>query len=588
LNDIFFVAVDRELSRVMSFERGGTWNDISSRGLYTRVYHVAEQLRAWQIRKGDRVALISENRFEWAVTDWACLLLGVVDVPIYPTLTAEQTAFVLKNSGARAIFLSTRKQLDKVLSIRQEAQLEHIVVMDDVDQVDVLRMSEIMRPKESVQRDAQFDAAAKSVVSEDLATIIYTSGTTGVPKGVMLTHGNIASNLEQTGRSLGWQPGQVTLSFLPLSHVTARHVDYLCFLRGVTLAYCSSFDELPTKLQQVRPHLFVGVPRVYEKVRQGVETRAATGLKRPVYEWALRVGQEHREAVVRGQKPSDWQWEVANRVVYKAIHQWFGGRVEMYVSGGAPLGIDLARWYADMGIRILEGYGLTETSPVIAVNEPQANKLGTVGKPLPNMECHIAEDGELWVRGPSVFKGYWQNPEETAKAFEGDWFKTGDIGNIDAEGFLSITDRKKDLIKTSGGKFVAPQPIENKLKMSPLVGHPVVIGNARKFISVIICPNFQALEQWATEQGISPGSREALIRDPKVIEAYEKVVAEANQELAQFETLKKVLLVPDDFTVDKGDLTPSLKLKRRVIEQKYKKQIDAIYDAAHAPHPATV
>ena len=572
----------------MSFERGGTWTDISSRELYTRVYQVAEQLRAWQIRKGDRVALISENRFEWAVADWACLLLGVVDVPIYPTLTPEQTAFVLKNSGARSIFLSTRKQLDKVLSIRQETQLEHIVVMDDVDDVDVLRMSEIMRPKESVQRDAQFDSAARSVVPEDLATIIYTSGTTGVPKGVMLTHGNIASNLDQTARSLGWQPGQVTLSFLPLSHVTARHVDYLCLLRGVTLAYCSSFDELPTKLQQVRPHLFVGVPRVYEKVRQGVESRAATGLKRPVYEWALRVGQEHREEIVRGQKPSDWQWEVANRVVYKAIHQWFGGRVEMYVSGGAPLGIDLARWYADMGIRILEGYGLTETSPVIAVNEPQANKLGTVGKPLPNVECHIAEDGELWVRGPSVFKGYWQSPEETAKAFEGDWFKTGDIGNIDANGFLSITDRKKDLIKTSGGKFVAPQPIENKLKMSPLVGHPVVIGNARKFISVIICPNFPALEQWAAEQGISVGSRETLIQDPRVIEAYEKVVADANQELAQFETLKRVLLVPDDFTVDKGDLTPSLKLKRRVIEQKYKKQIDTMYDAAHAPHPATV
>jgi len=365
-------------------------------------------------------------------------------------------------------------------------------------------------------------------------------------------------------------------------------VDYLCFLRGVTLAYCPSFDELAAKLQQVRPHLFVGVPRVYEKVRQGVESRAAIGLKRPVYEWALRVGQDHRDEIVCGQRPSDWQWEVANRVVYKAIHQWFGGRVEMYVSGGAPLGIDLARWYADMGIRILEGYGLSETSPVIAVNEPEANKLGTVGKPLSNVECRIAEDGELWVRGPSVFKGYWQNPEETAKAFEGDWFKTGDIGNIDAEGFLSITDRKKDLIKTSGGKFVAPQPIENKLKMSPLVGHPVVIGNARKFISVIICPNFPALEQWAAEQGIGAASRETLIRDPRVIEAYEKVVADANQELAQFETLKKVLLVPDDFTVDKGEMTPSLKLKRRVIEQKYKKQIDAMYESAHAPHPATV
>ena len=571
----------------MSFEREGVWHDISSRDLYARVYHLAEQLTTWQIRKGDRVALVAENRFEWAITDWACLLLGVVDVPIYPTLTAEQTAFVLKNSGARAIFLSTRKQLDKVLSIKDETQLEHIVAMDDLDNPSVIRMSEIMRTEEPVARDPQFDAAAQAVVPDDLATIIYTSGTTGVPKGVMLTQGNIASNLDQTGRSLGWQPGQVTLSFLPLSHVTARHVDYLCFLRGVTLAYCPSFDELGAKLQQIRPHLFVGVPRVYEKVRQEVDRRAGTGLKKPVYDWALRVGQEHRDEVVQGKRPADWQWEVANRVIYKAIHQWFGGRVEMYVSGGAPLGIDLARWYADVGIRILEGYGLTETSPVIAVNEPEANKLGTVGKPLSNVECRIAEDGELLVRGPSIFKGYWHNPEETAKAFDGDWFKTGDIGNIDADGFLSITDRKKDLIKTSGGKFVAPQPIENKLKMSPLIAHPVVIGNQRKFISVVICPNFPALEQWASEQGIAATSREALIQDPRVIEAYEKVVADANLELARFETLKKVLLVPDDFTVDKGEVTPTLKLKRRVIEQKYKKQIDAMYEGAQVLHPAT-
>jgi len=588
LNEIFFAAVDRDLSRVMSFERAGGWHDIASREMYTRVHQVAQQLKHWQIRKGDRVALIAENRFEWAITDWACLLMGVVDVPIYPTLTAEQTAFVLKNSGARAIFLSTRKQLDKVLSINDETQVEHVVVMDDLDDPVAVRMSEIMRADQAVARDSEFDKSAQSVAPDDLATIIYTSGTTGVPKGVMLTHGNIASNLEQTGRSLGWQPGQVTLSFLPLSHVTARHVDYLCFLRGVTLAYCPSFDELPAKLQQIRPHLFVGVPRVYEKVRQGVEGRAATGLKKPVYEWALRVGQDHRNEVVRGERPADWQWEVANRVVYKAIHQWFGGRVEMYVSGGAPLGIDLARWYADVGIRILEGYGLTETSPVIAVNDPEANKLGTVGKPLPNVECRIAEDGELLVRGPSIFKGYWKNPEETAKAFDGEWFKTGDIGNIDADGFLSITDRKKDLIKTSGGKFVAPQPIENKLKMSPLVGHPVVVGNGRKFTSVIICPNFPALEQWASELAIPFTSREALIRDPKVIEAYEKIVADANQELAQFETLKRVLLVPDDFTVDKGEMTPTLKLKRRVIEQKYKKQIDAMYESAHISHPATV
>jgi long-chain acyl-CoA synthetase len=561
----------------MSYEREGEWRDISSRELYSRVYHTAKQLQSWGIAKGDRVALLAENRFEWAITDWACLLIGAVDVPIYPTLTAEQAAFILKNSGATAIMLSTPKQLEKILSIKDNTQLEHVVIMDDIDHPATLHMSTIMRADEPVDRDPQFDAAARAIVPDDLATIIYTSGTTGIPKGAMLTQGNIACNLEQTGRSLGWQPGQVALSFLPLSHVTARHVDYLCLSRGVTLAYCPSFDELTAKLQQVRPHLFVGVPRVYEKVRQEVERRASTGLKKPVYEWALRVGQEHRDEVLRGQRPSDWQWQVADRAVYRPIYQGFGGRVEMFVSGGAPLGVDLGRWYADVGIRILEGYGLTETSPVIAVNDPQDNKLGTVGKPLPNVECRIAEDGELLVRGPSIFKGYWQNPQETANAFEGDWFKTGDIGNIDADGFLSITDRKKDLIKTSGGKFVAPQPIENKLKMSPLVGYPAIIGNGRKFISAVICPNFAALEHWAREQAIEFSSREDLVRNPKVIEAYQTIVDDVNQSLAHFETLKKVLIVSDDFTVDAGEVTPTLKLRRRVIEQKYKQQIDAMY-----------
>jgi long-chain acyl-CoA synthetase len=561
----------------MSYEHAGTWHHISSRELYTRVYHTARQLQQWGIGKGDRVALIAENRFEWAVVDWACLLIGAVDVPIYPTLTTEQTEFMLENSGARAIFVSTEKQLEKVLNIQARTKLERIVVMDEINTADVLCMSKIMQADASVDRHTGFDAAALAIAPDDLATIIYTSGTTGVSKGVMLTHGNIASNLEQTGQSLGWQPGQISLSFLPLSHVTARHVDYLCFLRGVTLAYCPSFDELAAKLQQTRPHLFVGVPRVYEKVRQEVDRRASSRLKHKIYNWALRVGQEHRAETMRGEKSSDWRWNLANKLIFSKIYDWFGGRTQMFISGGAPLGIDLGRWYADVGIRILEGYGLTETSPVIAVNTPEQNKLGTVGKPLANVECRIAPDGELLVRGPSIFKGYWNNPAETAKAFEGDWFKTGDIGNIDAEGFLSITDRKKDLIKTSGGKFIAPQPIEAKLKLSPLVAHPIVIGNGRKFASAIIAPNFPSLEQWARERGIAFQTRSELVSDPKVLEEFERILADVNQDLAHFETIKKIVLVPDDFTISAGEVTPTLKLRRKAIEQKYKEQIDALY-----------
>jgi long-chain acyl-CoA synthetase len=281
-------------------------------------------------------------------------------------------------------------------------------------------------------------------------------------------------------------------------------------------------------------------------------------------------------------KPSDWRWKIANKLIYSKIYAWFGGRTQMFVSGGAPLGVDLARWYADVGIRILEGYGLTETSPVIAVNTPEANKLGTVGKPLANVECRIAPDGELLVRGPSVFKSYWHNSDETAKVFEGDWFKTGDIGNIDPDGFLSITDRKKDLIKTSGGKFIAPQPIEAKLKLSPLVAHPIVIGNGRKFASVIISPNFPALEQWAHEHGIAFQTREQLVENAKVIQEFHRIADDVNQSLAHFETIKKILLVPDDFTVSAGEVTPTLKLRRKTIEEKYKEQIDSLYSSLKA------
>ncbi|HET9742258.1 MAG TPA: long-chain fatty acid--CoA ligase [Terriglobales bacterium] len=582
MNEIFLAVVERNLPRVMSYERDGRWRDVSAHELYTRVLHTARQLQQWGIRKGDRVALIAENRMEWAITDWACLCLGIVDVPIYPTLLADQTGFILKNSGARAVFVSTQKQLEKVLVAKQGTAVEQIVVMDDVDHSGAARMSTIMAPEQPGERDKNFEAIVRSIVPQDLATIIYTSGTTGIPKGVMLTHENLTSNLTQTSVSLHWKPEHISLSFLPLSHVTARHVDYLCVLHGVTLAYCPAFDQLPRMLQEVHPHLFVSVPRVYEKVRQETERKTSTGVKNRIYRWAMRVGRAHRDEILRCEVPTSWQWKLANLLVFRKISEFFGGRVLMYLSGGAPLGLDLAQWFADIGILILEGYGLTETSPVIAVNEVEQHKLGTVGKPLGNIECRIAADGELLVRGPSIFKGYWNNPEETAKAFEGDWFKTGDIGSIDADGYLSITDRKKDLLKTSGGKFIAPQPIENRLKASPLVGYPVVIGDQRKFASVVISPNFPALEHWAQERSIPLQSRAELILRPEVVALYEQIVADLNTDLAHFETLKKVLLVPDEFTVDTGEITPTLKLRRRTIEQKYRAQIDALY-ATSAP-----
>jgi long-chain acyl-CoA synthetase len=349
------------------------------------------------------------------------------------------------------------------------------------------------------------------------------------------------------------------------------------YYRDVTVVYQPDINKLLDTLQEIRPTLFVAIPRVYEKVRQGVEHKASSGIKRAIYRWATKIGRANRETVLKGETPNSLSWRLANHLLYSKVRHAFGGRVRYFISGGAPLGRELAEWYADIGIRIHEGYGLTETSPVIAVNSPAHHRIGTVGRTLSNLEVRIAGDGEILVRGPSVFKGYWNRPEETANAFEGDWFKTGDIGNLDAEGYLSITDRKKDLIKTSGGKFVAPQPIESALKNHELIAEAAVLGDRRKFVCVLIRPDFDLLEKWAREAGVSFQSREDLIRNSQVIALYHALLNEVNARLAQFEKLKKFILIADDFTIANGFLTPTLKLRRRVIEERYRQQIEDLY-----------
>jgi long-chain acyl-CoA synthetase len=603
LNDIFFAAVERKLDRIMLHRESGEWRPITSRDFGRRVGRTARALHDWGVRPGDRIAILSENRPEWPTADIACLLLGAVTVPLYTTLTAEQTAFALNDSGCRVIFVSSDQQLRKILSILSKTQIEKIVVMDEVEfkgdfapfADKCVTMSGIapQGPENpDVKLDAEIEFRARAVGPDDLATIVYTSGTTGTSKGAMLTHGNIASNIACSLLGFNMRPGLVSISFLPLCHITARHVDFAMLYHGVTLAYCPFMDRLPATLLEVRPSLFVAVPRVYEKIYAQAEQKAKGLPKRAVYDWALSVGQDHKPEILAGKTPTSRSWKLANRLVFSKIREGMGGRIETFISGGAPLGRELAEWYAKMGIRIHEGYGLTETSPVIAVNTPVNHRIGTVGKILPNLEVRIAEDGEILVRGPSVFKGYWNRPEETKAAFvdgkindgqiNDGWFKTGDIGNIDADGYLSVTDRKKDLIKTSGGKFIAPQPIENSLKLNPLVGIAAILGDKRKFASVLVSPNFAALEEWARENEIAFTSRTELIADPKVQALYEGIVEGVNQNLARFEKLKRVMLVPDEFTVDNGVLTPTMKLKRRVIEERYKKQIDDLYAQAEA------
>jgi len=589
LNDIFFAAVERNLDQMMLYPDAGKWLPVTSFEFGKGVARTARALHSWGIRTGDRIALLSENRPEWPMADMASLLLGAVTVPLYTTLTAEQTAFVLRDAGCRMIFLSSEQQLRKVLSILPQTQIEKIVVMDPLEFAGDLAPSatQCVAMKQITSQgleclDAEIEARARSVGSDDLATIVYTSGTTGASKGAMLTHGNIASNIDYSLRGFDMRPGLISISFLPLCHITARHVDFAMLYHGVTLAYCPFLDRLAASLLEVQPSTFVAVPRVYEKIYAQAKQKAKGLPKRAIFNWALSVGQRYKPEILAGKIPTSRRWKLANKLVFSKIRAGTGGRVEIFISGGAPLGRELAEWYATVGIRIHEGYGLTETSPVIAVNTPVNHRIGTVGKILPNLEVRIAEDGEILVRGPSVFKGYWNRPEETKAAIVDGWFKTGDIGNIDADGYLSVTDRKKDLIKTSGGKFIAPQPIENSLKLNPLVGIAAILGDRRKFPAVIVSPNFAALEEWARENNISFASRAELVAHPKVQALYEGIVEGVNGNLARFEKLKRVMLVADEFTPDNGSLTPTMKLKRKVIEERYRSQIDELYAQAEA------
>lgn len=579
LNDIFFAIVGRRQDRVMLVREASQWVPISSQELYRNVAGMVRTLKKWGLSKGDRLAILSENRLEWAVADFASLLLGAVVVPIYSTLTAEQTAYILCDSEARVVIVSSVKQLEKVLSIKDQTAVEKVVVMDQMETSNAVSMQRLMQ-EGCTEPDAELEACGRTIASHDLASIIYTSGTTGTPKGVRLTHGNLASNIAHSLDGFDIGHGHICVSFLPLSHVTARHADFALLYRGVTLAYCPFIEDLPQTLQEVSPTIFVAVPRVYEKIYSQLIQNVKSFPRSTVYRWAVSVGRAHSPKILGGKTPTAPSWKLANKLVYSQVHARMGGRVEIFVSGGAPLGRELAEWYASIGIRIHEGYGLTETSPVVAINTPRAHKVGTVGRPLPNVEVRIAEDSEILVRGPSVFRAYWNRPEETRNAFADGWFKTGDIGNLDEQGFLSVTDRKKDLLKTSGGKFIAPQPIENSIKLNALIGAAVVLGDRRKFACAIISPHFPLLEEWARENQISCSSRTELVANPKVKALYEGIVAEVNRGLARYETLKKVLLVAEEFTTSDGALTPTLKLRRKVIEDRYRKQIDDLYREA--------
>jgi long-chain acyl-CoA synthetase len=581
VNDVFALAVGRGSTVTMQTQDAtGAWQLITAEQLYGRVRALSDVFLSWGITKGDRVAILSENRWEWAVADFAALAIGAVDVPLYPTLTPEQIGYMLRDCGAKVLVVSSADLHANLKLAGDLPELRHIVVMDSVEIPETESFVKFMETAVAKQaRDAKFDALVASARPEDLMTIIYTSGTTGEPKGVMLTHGNLASNINYAMEPIPNKPGDAYVSFLPLSHIFARHVDYALMADEVVIAYCPRFDQLAAAMKAVRPTIFIAVPRVYEKIKQGVEAKStASPIKAKILRWALGVGRKHREETLAGKTPSGLMYSLADKLVFSKIREAFGGRARIFISGGAALGMDTAGWFADVGIRIFEGYGLTETSPVITMNSPVAHRIGTVGRVLANVECRFAEDGELETRGPSIFPGYWKKPKETAEVFTPDgWFKTGDIGVIDADGFISITDRKKELLKTSGGKLIAPQPIENKLKANALVGHAALVGDKHKFVCVLISPNLPALKNWAQSAGIAASDPKALVKDPKVVALYQGVVTQVNGTLAHFEDIKRLCVVPDEWSVEEGELTPSMKLKRRVVEKKYAAEIAELY-----------
>jgi long-chain acyl-CoA synthetase len=593
LCDIFYRSVDTyRKPDHLRFKRGGAWHDVSSEGFRRAVEELSMGLRALGIESGDRVAILSENRPEWAYADFATLCAGAVDAPIYSTLTPTQILYILNDSEAKAIFVSSAAQAAKLAEVRAEApHLKHVILMEE-GQVDGTRALAEVRAlgRPALESDPQaVRARAAQIEQGDLATLIYTSGTTGDPKGVMLMHSNIVFNVKaSTAAFAGLDQTDVALSFLPLCHIFERTAEYLMLHHGVTIAYAEGVEQVVGNLAEVRPTLMCSVPRFYEKVHVRVREKVAGDppYRQRLFAWALKVGGEVFRHHVNKTIPGPGlrlKHAVADRLVFKKIRARVGGRIRLFISGGAPLAKEVAEFFGAAGLLILEGYGLSETSPVIAVNIPDAMRPGTVGRPIPGVEVKIAPDGEILTRGPHVMKGYFRKPEATAEAIDSEgWFHTGDIGHLDSDGFLVITDRKKDLIVTSGGKKVAPQPIENRLKTHPLIAEVVIVGNRRNFPAALVVPNFEALEAWARSQGLAFKGREELIGRPEVVAHYEQIIQEMTPDLAQFEKIKKIALVPREFTLEAGELTPTLKVRRRVVEDKYKDVIDRLYGGAAA------
>jgi long-chain acyl-CoA synthetase len=589
INALFFDAVERfDQTDALNTKVRGAWEPMSHRTIMERVRRTALGLADMGIVAQERVAILSENRPEWLIADYACICSAITDVPIYPTLPAEQLPYLLNDSGARAIFVSTADQAKKVAAIRHDVPgLQWIIgfAATKADGCD-FTLAEIEAKGaalDNAERATTFKRDALAVTPDQLVTLIYTSGTTGNPKGVMLTQDNLYSNVIATKTSLQVSTSDLALSFLPLSHIFERTGDYFLFANGVRIAYAESIDTVPANMSEVKPTMMMSVPRLYEKIYARVveNARAGGALKQRIFFWAKAVGERWADEKLAGREPSGllaMRYALAQKLVFSKLKTRTGGRLRFFVSGGAPLSPDIAKFFYSAGLIILEGYGLTETSPVISTNTFEHYRLGSVGRPIPGVDVMIAADGEILSRGPHIMRGYYNLPEATTDAIdEAGWFHTGDIGEL-TDGFLYITDRKKDIIVTAGGKNIAPQPIENMLRMNKYVSQAVMIGDKRRFSVVLIVPEWEQLEQWAASQRIAWTSRAELLALPVITAKMDKEVTTQLAGLASYETPKKIALLEHDFSVERGELTPTLKVKRRVIDKTYKQLIDGLYE----------
>ncbi|QQS44952.1 MAG: long-chain fatty acid--CoA ligase [Acidobacteriota bacterium] len=603
LIDLFRHATSREKNDLINYRGEGGWRPVSTKELAEKVRTVAMGLYALGVRSGHHVGILSENRFEWTLADLGTLACGAADVPIYATQAPKQVAWILNDAGVEVLFVSDQAQYDRVReSLNTVPRLRAIVSFDRVEAPSgkVMSFEDFLNWGRAADEaePGLYPTLSEATAPETLATLIYTSGTTGEPKGVMLTHSNLVSNALSNFGIAQVKEGEVALSFLPFSHIFERTTIYMYLYAGMTIYYAESVETVARDLTEARPDFMTSVPRLFEKIYARAMERAEEGgkLKFAIASWAVGVAKEWARIVSEGGQPDlmlSLRHKLADALVFSKWRQAMGGRVRALVSGGAPLPIDLALVFYGAGLPIYQGYGLTESSPTISSNHPIHNRLGSVGKPIRDVEVKIAEDGEILCSGPNVMKGYYGREEETSETLTADaagkiWLHTGDVGYLDHDGFLYITDRKKDLIKTSGGKYIAPQPIESAIKRSRFVSQVVVIGDQRKFPAALIVPNFETLGNYAAQQGIERTDGASLIGDPRIVRLFEDEVERHTDDLSQYEKIKAIMLLEKEMTVENGELTPTLKVKRRIVTERNKSAIDQLYAEKEAAYAASI